>query len=172
MATTPIVFSSHWAAASAAVRCRRPGSIGTIRGSISQYRQNFSQQTCTFVPITRLGADASWPAVRRALRQRHSSAIPPSMHASLDPVVEHPAALPATGECHRWARMLTQRRSISAVCGYSSLSIRFLSKHAAISRVASGSIQVVTKVARLSRGLPSRMSSSCTTWAAVCGSRP
>ena len=56
--------------------------------------------------------------------------------------------------------MLTQRRSISAVCGYSSLSIMFLSKLSAISFSASGSIQVVTNVARLSRELPSSSSSS------------
>ena len=66
--------------------------------------------------------------------------------------------------------MLTQRRSSSAVCGYSSLSIMFLLKHSAISRSASGSIQVVTNVARFSRALPSRMSSSRTTWSAVDGS--
>ena len=94
------------------------------------------------------------------------------MHASLDPVVEQPAAFPPAGECHRWARMFTQRRSISAVCGYSSLSIMFLSKQDAISFSASGSIQVVTNVARLSRALPSRISSSRTTCAAVLGSMP
>ena len=68
--------------------------------------------------------------------------------------------------------MLTQRRSSSAVCGYSSLSIMFLGAHSAISASASGSIQVVTNVARLSRALPSRMSSSRTTWSAVRGSVP
>ena len=92
------------------------------------------------------------------------------MHASLEPVVEQPVAFPSAGECHRWARIFTQRRSISAVCGYSSLSIMFLSKHEAISLSASGSIHVVTNVARLSRALPSRMSSSRTTCAAVLGS--
>ena len=53
----------------------------------------------------------------------------------------------------------TQRDSISAVCGYSSLSIMFLSAVASISRPASGGIQVVTKVARFSRALPSSSSS-------------
>ncbi len=38
--------------------------------------------------------------------------------------------------------MLTQRVSSSAVCGYSSLSIMFLSKHSAISFSACGSIHV------------------------------
>ena len=60
--------------------------------------------------------------------------------------------------------MLTQRISSSAVCGYSSLSIMFLSKHSAISRSACGSIQVVTKVARFRRALPSSISSSWMIW--------
>ena len=68
--------------------------------------------------------------------------------------------------------MFTQRRSSSAVCGYSSLSIMFLAAHSAISSSASGSIHVVTNVARLSRALPSRMSSSRTTCSAVRGSTP
>ncbi len=84
------------------------------------------------------------------------------MHASLDPVVEHPVAPPSSVACHRSARMLTQRRSSSAVCGYSSLSIMFLAEHSAMSRSASRSIQVVTKVARLSRALPSSSNSSWT----------
>jgi len=99
------------------------------------------------------------------------------MQASLDPVVEQPVAPPApvvatVGACHRFARMFTQRRSSSAVCGYSSLSIMFLSKHSAISHRACGSIQVVTNVARLSRALPSRISSSLTNCRAVSGSMP
>ena len=60
--------------------------------------------------------------------------------------------------------MFTQRVSSSAVCGYSSLSIMFLSKHSAINRSACGSIHVVTKVARLRRALPSSISSSWTIW--------
>ncbi len=89
---------------------------------------------------------------------------PASMHASLEPVVEQPVASPSSGACHRWAIMLTQRRSSSAVCGYSSLSIMFLAEHSANSSSASGSIHVVTNVARLRRTAPSRISSSCTTW--------
>ena len=60
--------------------------------------------------------------------------------------------------------MCTQRLSSSAVCGYSSLSIMFLSSDSAISSSACGSIQVVTKVARFSRALPSSISSSWTIW--------
>jgi len=172
IATTPMVFSSHSAAASGAPRCSRPGTIGTYRGSTSQYRQNFSQHTWTFEPITRFGRAASSPADRRRARHRHSSAIPPSMHASLDPVVEQPTAAPCDGMFHRLPRMFTQRFSSSAVCGYSSLSIMFLGAHSAISISASGSIHVVTNVARFSRALPSRMSSSRTTCSAVRGSTP
>ena len=94
------------------------------------------------------------------------------MHASLDPVVEHPVASLPVGAFHRLDRMFTQRRSSSAVCGYSSLSIMFLAAVSAISCSASGSIQVVTNVARLSRALPSRMSSSRTICSAVPGSTP
>ena len=50
--------------------------------------------------------------------------------------------------------------SISAVCGYSSLSHIFLSMHSAMSVCTSGSIQVVQKVARFCRELPSSNSSS------------
>ena len=84
------------------------------------------------------------------------------MQASLDPVVEQPVAWLPCGAFHRLLRMFTQRRSSSAVCGYSSLSIMFLAAHSAISCSASGSIHVVTNVARLSRALPSRISSSRT----------
>ena len=105
------------------------------------------------------GLAASSPAARRRACHRHSSAIPPSMQASLDPVVEQPVAWLPLGAFHRLLRMLTQRRSSSAVCGYSSLSIMFLSAVSAINRAASGGIHVVTKVARFRRALPSSSSS-------------
>ena len=60
--------------------------------------------------------------------------------------------------------MFTQRASISAVCGYSSLSIMFLSKHSAISLCACGSIHVVTNVATFRRAFPSSISSSWMIW--------
>ena len=53
-------------------------------------------------------------------------AMPPSMAASLDPIVEQPMEFARSGAFHKSASMLTQRDSISAVCGYSSLSTRFL----------------------------------------------
>lgn len=81
------------------------------------------------------------------------------MAASLDPVVEQPVAAPPAGAFHRSARMLTQRASISAVCGYSSLSIMFLSRHWFIRRWTPSSDQVVQKVARFWAALPSRSSS-------------
>ncbi len=86
------------------------------------------------------------------------------MAASLEPVVEVPVACSSSGEFQRRLSMFTHRSSSSAVRGYSSLSIMFLSKVSAMSCCAWGSIQVVTKVARLSRELPSSISSSCTSW--------
>ena len=87
------------------------------------------------------------------------------MTASDDPTVEAPIALEGSSSSRfsAWksaATMDTQRDSIAAVAGYSSLSIMFLSNVSAISFSASGSIHVVTNVARFSRELPSSMSSS------------
>jgi hypothetical protein len=82
------------------------------------------------------------------------------MQASLEPMVDVPMVVSGEGACHNSASMWTQRISSSAVCGYSSLSIMFLSKVSAMSLWASGSIHVLQKVARLKRELPSRMSSS------------
>ncbi len=83
------------------------------------------------------------------------------MAASLEPVVEQPMARPpaASGAFHRSARMFTHRASISAVCGYSSLSIMFLSRHSSIRRRTSSSDQVVQNVARFCAALPSSSSS-------------
>lgn len=53
--TTPMVFSSQSSAAACGSRWNRPPSIGTCRASTSQKLQNFSQQTCTLIPMTRLG---------------------------------------------------------------------------------------------------------------------
>jgi hypothetical protein len=116
------------------------------------------------MPITRLGRSAGSPATRRRCCQRRLRASPPSIAASLDPVVEQPVAASASGACHRRLSMATQRDSNSAVCGYSSLSIMFLSRHSAMSLSAWGSIQVVTKVATLRRALPSSISSSWMIW--------
>ena len=60
-------------------------------------------------------ASATWPP------------CPPSMHASDEPIADAPIVLADSGAFQRSASMCTQRRSISAVCGYSSLSIMFLS---------------------------------------------
>ena len=82
------------------------------------------------------------PAAARFARHRHLAAIPPSMHASDEPIAEAPTVLADSGAFHRSASMCTQRRSISAVWGYSSLSIMFLSIARSISRWTSGSSQV------------------------------
>ena len=60
--------------------------------------------------------------------------------------------------------MFTQRSSISAVCGYSSLSIMFLSRARSMSQCTSGSAQVWQNVARFCREFPSSINSSATTW--------
>ena len=86
------------------------------------------------------------------------------MHASLEPMVEQPIVSAGSGACQRSASMCTHRFSRSAVRGYSSLSIMFLSSDSAISSRACGSAHVVTNVARLSRALPSSISSSWTIW--------
>ena len=76
------------------------------------------------------------------------------MQASLDPVVEQPTVFHAPGACQRSAIMCTQRFSISAVCGYSSLSIMFLSIDSSINwcafRLGPGGAerrQVLTRIA-------------------------
>ncbi len=110
------------------------------------------------------------PCARTFSRQRHLSAIPPSIHASLEPIVDVPIVVPGSGACHRFASIRTQRSSISAVCGYSSLSIMFLSNVSIINSRASGSIHVWQNVARLMRELPSIINSSLINPYAVSGS--
>jgi hypothetical protein len=112
--------------------------------------------------MTTFGLSAGLPSALRLCCQRRLSASPPSIAASLEPVVEQPVAEVGAGACQRFERIATQRASSSAVCGYSSLSIMFLSRHSAISFSACGSIQVETNVATLSRAFPSSTSSSWT----------
>jgi hypothetical protein len=107
------------------------------------------------------------PAARRFCCQRRFIARPPSMHASDEPTVEHPGAPLGSGACQRSASIEMQRCSISAVCGYSSLLIMFLGRHSDMSRPTSGSIHVVTKVARFWRALPSSINSSWMIWYAA-----
>ena len=121
------------------------------------------------MPITRFGFSVDRPAARRRCCQLRFSARPPSIAASLDPVVEQPVASAASGACQSRASMFTQRISSSAVCGYSSLSIMFLSRQSAMSCRACGSPHVLTNVARLRRALPSSISSSWTIWNATSG---
>ena len=80
------------------------------------------------------------------------------MIASDDPCVRAPVVSP--GALNRLASMRMQRCSISAVCGYSAWSMKFRCRFSATIRLASGSIQVVTNVARLRIGIPSSTSSS------------
>ena len=138
---------------------------------MSQYRANLCHTTCTG-PHTMFGLSAGLPSARRLARHRHLAAIPASMHASDEPMAEAPTVLAASGAFHRSAIMCTHRRSISAVCGYSSLSIMFLLIDSAISASTSGSSHVWQNVARFWRALPSSISSSDTSWNASLGSVP
>ena len=80
------------------------------------------------------------------------------MIASEEPWVRAPVVSP--GAWKRSASMRMQRCSISAVCGYSAWSMKLRCRFSAITRCASGSIQVVTNVARLRIGIPSSTNSS------------
>src|SRR4051812_48938476 len=61
IATTPIVFSSTCGRTVSGVMVDRSRVIGTYLASTSQYRQNFSQTTCTLLPSTRLGRSVGRP---------------------------------------------------------------------------------------------------------------
>ena len=80
------------------------------------------------------------------------------MIASEEPCVRAPVVSP--GAWNRFASMRMQRCSISAVCGYSAWSMKLRCRFSAMIRCASGSIHVVTNVARLRIGIPSSTSSS------------
>ena len=75
------------------------------------------------------------------------------MIASDEPWVRQPVVGP--GAWKRSASIRTQRCSISAEIGYSAWSMKLRCRFSAMIRCASGSIQVVTKVARLRCGSPS-----------------
>ena len=92
------------------------------------------------------------------------------MIASDEPWVRAPVVSP--GAWNRSASIRMQRCSISAVRGYSAWSMKFRCKFSAISRCASGSIQVVTNVAKLRAGSPSRARSSATSRIASTGVMP
>ena len=82
------------------------------------------------------------------------------MIASDEPWVRAPVVSP--GAWNRSASIRMQRCSISAVRGYSAWSMKLRCRFSAMIRCASGSIQVVTKVARLRAGSPSSARSSPT----------
>ena len=98
------------------------------------------------------------PPVSRRSRHFHFSDSAPSMIASEEPWVRAPVVSP--GAWNRFASMRMQRCSISAVCGYSAWSMKLRWRFSAMIRCASGSIHVVTNVARLRIGMPSRTRSS------------
>ncbi len=85
----------------------------------------------------------SCPAASNCWRHRHFIARPASITASLEPTVDTPIAVDGSSSrrssaWNRSATMHTQRCSIAAVTGYSSLSIMFLSNVSDISCPASG----------------------------------
>jgi HKD family nuclease len=112
--------------------------------------------------MTRFGLSAGFAAARRAACHLRLNAGPPSMQASDEPIVEVPTAASGSGAFHSRARIFQHRSSITAVARYSSVSIMFLANASEYNLDASGSIQVPTNVARLSRALPSSIDSSCT----------
>jgi hypothetical protein len=69
------------------------------------------------------------------------------------------APVVSPGALKRSASIRMQRCSISAVIGYSAWSMKFRCRFSSITARASGSIQVVTKVARFRSGIPSTASS-------------
>ncbi len=142
-----IVFSSTLANISSTPIAYEPSDIGISRISMSQYLANLCQTTWTG-PQTMFGRSVDLPSARRFSRQRHLAAIPPSMQASDEPMAEQPTAPPSSGAFHSSASIWTHRRSISAVWGYSSLSIMFLLIDRSINRWTSSSSQVWQKVAR------------------------
>ena len=92
------------------------------------------------------------------------------MIASDDPWVRQPVVSP--GAWKRSASIRTQRCSISAEIGYSAWSMKLRCRFSAMIRCASGSIQVVTNVARLRCGSPSRFRSSASSRMASVGRIP
>jgi hypothetical protein len=92
------------------------------------------------------------------------------MIASDEPWVRAPVVSP--GAWKRLASIRMQRCSISAVRGYSAWSMKLRSRLAAMISPASGSIHVVTKVARLRSGIPSRTISSWISRFAASGVSP
>jgi hypothetical protein len=104
------------------------------------------------------------------VRQFHLSASPASITASDEPTVEVPTAVsPVASALKRSAMIETQRRSSSAVWGYSGASTKLTGIASIIRSRACGSIHVVTKEARLSSGLPFSVRSSWMIWYAASG---
>ena len=100
------------------------------------------------------------PAARRRVRQFHLRESAPSMIASDEPWVRAPTV--SAGAWNRSAIIRMQRCSISAVRGYSAWSMKLRCRLSVMTRRASGSIQVVTNVARFRMGSPSSARSSDT----------
>ena len=114
-----------------------------------------------------IGESVGFPAASRRWRHFHFSDRAPSMIASEEPCVLVPVVSPGAWKSSASIRM--QRCWIAKVWGYSAWSMKLRWRLSSITRRASGSIQVVTKVARLRSGIPSTASSSPTRRIAAMG---
>jgi hypothetical protein len=82
------------------------------------------------------------------------------MMASEEPIVATPTTSSTSGAFQRSASIFTQNSSTCCAAGYSSWSMWLVLIISSMSIRASGSIHVVTKVARLRLGCPSSFSPS------------
>src|SRR5664279_668760 len=92
-----MVFSSTASSIRLESMTRSPGCMGISRISTSQYLANLCQHTCTG-PQTIFSLSVGFPNAFIRLRHRHFAAIPPSMQASLEPLVEVPMVFAGSGE--------------------------------------------------------------------------
>ena len=118
------------------------------------------------------GRSVGSPAASRLRCQERLWASIASMIASEEPIVAVPVLCAPAGAWNSRPIIDTTRSWMTSVWGYSSWSIMFLASVSTASASACGSIQLVTNEARLSAGLPSRLSSSCTSRYAASAPRP
>ena len=93
------------------------------------------------------------------------------MTASEEPAQAVPGASGSPSPWNRQCSMRTQRLATSAVRGYSAWSMKLRCRFRAITSIASGSMNVVTNVARFFDGSPSSSISDSSSASAVRGSR-
>src|SRR6478752_1016403 len=99
-----MVFSSTCSFTSSGVIEYLPWAIGISRISMSQYLANLCHTTWT-APHTMFGLSVDFFSASRLARQRHLAAMPPSMHASDEPIADAPTELLESGAFQRSAVM-------------------------------------------------------------------